>query len=67
MIRIQNYYEGELIENGDYFFTTKENSENHGYGLKSIKYSVNRYGGVLKVMADNHWFEVKILIPIRFN
>ena len=67
MIRIQNYYEGELIENGDYFLTTKENSENHGYGLKSIKYSVNRYGGVLKVMADNHWFEVKILIPIRFN
>lgn len=67
MIRIQIYYEGELIENGDCFLTTKENSENYGYGFKSIKYSVNRYGGVLKIMADNHQFEVKILIPIRFT
>ena len=64
MIRIQNYYEGKLIENGDYVLTTKKNAESHGYGLKSIKYSVNRYGGVLKIQSDNNWFEVKVLIPI---
>lgn len=63
MIRIENYYEGELrIYNGD-FLTTKEDDKSHGYGIKSIKYTVARYDGVVSINAENNWFELKILIP----
>lgn len=63
MIRIENYYEGNLkIDDGN-FITTKNDKRFHGYGIKSIKYTVDRYDGVVNINAENHWFELKILIP----
>ena len=63
MIRIENYFEGDLNVNQGNFLTTKEDKEAHGYGIKSINYTVNRYDGVVKINAENGWFELKILIP----
>lgn len=63
MIRIENYFEGSLkMDDGDYL-TTKKDKNLHGYGIKSIKYTANRYDGVVNINAENHWFELKILIP----
>ncbi len=63
MIRIENYFEGDLrIHDGD-FLTTKEDEKSHGYGIKSIKYTAARYDGVVSINAENNWFELKILIP----
>ena len=63
MIRIGNYYEAELcVSDGDYI-TTKKDKKSHGYGIKSIKYTVGLYDGVVNINADNHWFELKMLIP----
>ena len=50
------------MDNGDYL-TTKKNKETHGYGIKSIAYTVERYGGVVDAKANDSWFELKILIP----
>lgn len=44
--------------------TTKLNKGNHGYGLKSIQYTVKKYGGSLIVKTENDWFLLKVLIPI---
>ncbi|WP_066051110.1 ATP-binding protein [Robertmurraya korlensis] len=63
MIRIENYFEGELELEGDLPATTKEDSYYHGYGLKSIRYAVQKYGGVVNVDQKDSWFELKILIP----
>ncbi|MBU7595766.1 ATP-binding protein [Metabacillus halosaccharovorans] len=63
MIRFENYFEGELKLEGDLPVTTKENSYYHGYGLKSIRYAVQKYGGVVNVDQKDNWFELKILIP----
>lgn len=65
MIRIENYFEGELKFEGDLPVTTKKDTFNHGYGLKSIRYAVQKYGGVVSVDQKDHWFELKILIPLK--
>lgn len=64
MIRFENYFEGELELDGGLPVTTKTDTFNHGYGLKSIRYSIEKYGGVVSVGQQDNWFELKILIPM---
>ncbi|WP_044477881.1 ATP-binding protein [Paenibacillus antibioticophila] len=65
MIRFENYFEGELELDGNLPVTTKTDTFNHGYGLKSIRYSVEKYGGVVSIGKQDNWFELKILIPMK--
>ncbi len=44
--------------------TTKAEKGLHGYGLKSIQATVEKYGGSVTVHAENGWFELRILIPL---
>lgn len=44
--------------------TTKENKAYHGYGVKSIKYIVEKYDGVLKIKTKSNMFLLNIMIPI---
>ena len=41
--------------------------EYHGYGLKSIRYTVNKYDGAVSIDTKENWFDLKILIPMREN
>lgn len=63
-VNVHNYYEGELqySERG-LPFTTKKDSENHGFGLKSIAYIVEKYGGMLSIRADEGVFNLNIIFP----
>lgn len=63
IIRFENFYEGELEFNEQFPVTTKENKGLHGYGLKSLRYTVQKYGGEVSVEAKNQWFVLKMLIP----
>jgi hypothetical protein len=63
MMRFENYSEQKLSFNGDLPVTTKTERENHGYGLKSIRYSVEKYGGSVKISAEDNWFCLYLLIP----
>ncbi len=64
LIEISNYCEQELKrEKGGLLLTTKADTHNHGYGLKSIQYSVEKYGGSVSVDKKENWFELHILIP----
>ena len=44
--------------------TTKREKGLHGYGLKSIQATVEKYGGSVTVHAENGWFELRVLIPV---
>ncbi|MBM7541087.1 ATP-binding protein [Amphibacillus cookii] len=64
MIRFENYFEGDgLTLEGGLPPTTKNDTYSHGYGLKSIRYTVQKYDGVVNVNQENNWFELKVLIP----
>ena len=63
-IQVSNYCEGELrCGEGRIPETTKKDRKNHGFGLKSIRYSVEKYGGSVSVDLKKNWFELRILIP----
>ena len=65
MIKIENYFEGDIkTEEGEYL-TTKSDKKYHGYGIKSIRYTADRYDGAVYINTDNNWFDMKILIPIK--
>ena len=65
MIKIENYYEGTLHTDGDEYLTTKRDKKYHGYGIKSIKYTADRYDGAVYINTENNWFDMKILIPMK--
>lgn len=64
IIQIENYcpvrpeFEDEIPK------TTKSDGAQHGYGVKSIIYSVEKYNGVVKIHADEQSFVLRILIPL---
>ena len=43
--------------------TTKSDKNYHGFGMKSIRQVVEKYGGSLTVNAENDLFRLMILLP----
>ena len=64
-IQIRNYCEKEPVWKGKELLTTKKNKKNHGYGIKSIRYSIEKYGGNVTTAYKDNWFELCILIPMQ--
>lgn len=64
ILRFENYCEETLQYQEGTPVTTKKEKEFHGYGLKSIQYTVNKYDGAVSVNLEDNWFELKVLIPI---
>lgn len=65
ILRFENYYEGGLKMKEGRLLTTKKEKEFHGYGIKSIRYTVSKYDGAVSIDAKENWFEMKILIPMK--
>ena len=64
IIRFENYCEGELDFEQNLPVTTKKQAEFHGYGLKSLRHTVHKYGGEVDIDVEDQWFRLKILIPL---
>lgn len=47
--------------------TTKGSESYHGFGLKSVRYIVRKYGGNLTVTAEGELFSVDIIMPCPQN
>lgn len=62
-IQVENYCEQVVKMEGNFPMTTKTDKINHGYGLKSIRYTTEKYGGTVTASLNQNWFELKILIP----
>ena len=65
ILRFENYYEGGLKMKEGRLLTTKKEKAFHGYGIKSIRYTVSKYDGAVSIDAKENWFEMKILIPMK--
>ena len=64
-IRVENCYEEEPKFEKGVLVTSKENKKYHGFGMKSIENIVKKYGGSTTIQAENGWFELRILIPLK--
>ena len=63
-IHVYNFFahDLELIEGLP--ATTKEDKRYHGYGLKSIRAILLRYGGEMEISANDNIFDLNMVIPI---
>ena len=64
VLQVENYCPDPPAFRNGLPVTTKQDTDNHGFGLKSIQYTAKKYGGSATVQAENTWFILKVLIPI---
>ncbi|MBO4989088.1 MAG: sensor histidine kinase [Clostridia bacterium] len=64
-VLVENPYTGNLVFEKELPLTTKEDGLYHGYGLKSVKYIVEKYKGKLYIKAEDGVFRVSLLIPVQ--
>lgn len=64
LFQFENYYEGTLEFDGALPKTTKDSSGSHGYGLKSIQQTAQKYGGQMTLHTDNNLFLLRVSIPV---
>ena len=69
VIRFENYYEQafETVESEGQRLplTTKKDRISHGYGVRSIRLAAQKYCGTIAVTAEDNWFYLRILIPVK--
>ena len=62
-LHCENYFDQELkYSSSGNIQTTKPDSKNHGYGLKSIEYTLKKYNGNIEIETDNDIFITNIII-----
>ena len=64
-IRTENYCEENVQFQDGIPITTKKDKRFHGYGMKSMKKIIEKYGGSVMAGKTDNWFELKILIPMK--
>ncbi len=64
VFHVENPYEGTLRFADGLPMTTKPNKSFHGFGMKSIQMSVEKYGGHLAIVPQDHLFSLNITIPL---
>ena len=60
-VNVYNCFEGNIVFRNGLPITTKGNSDNHGYGLKSVELLAAKYGGKMNIKAEDGVFSVSIL------
>lgn len=69
IIRFENYYESEFCteKQGGIELpqTTKKEKEYHGFGIKSIRSSAEKYDGIMTIQTENNWFYLRLLMPLH--
>jgi len=61
VIKITNKYSPDSLDIN--LQTSKLDSDNHGYGIKNIKFVVSKYDGILKIDTDNDVFKLNVALP----
>ncbi len=62
-IWIENRCKETLTVAGGIPFTSQKDTRYHGFGIKSMKKTAEKYGGTASVHAENGWFELRVLFP----
>lgn len=63
-IHVENYFAGEIEFVSGLPKTSKEDARNHGYGTRSMRNIVERYGGTLDMSTKGDVFYLNAIIPV---
>lgn len=66
VIRQINQFSGEREYTDNLLKTSKSGNYEHGFGMRSIRYVVQQYGGHMSVNTQNQTFSLTILLPLQF-
>lgn len=64
VMTFENYFDGDVRTEDGQVVTRRSDRDRHGYGLKSLRYTAEKYGGSMTVRTDGDWFVVRILVPL---
>lgn len=60
----ENWFTGELRTEAGDIVTRRPDRTRHGYGLKSIRHTAEKYGGSMTVNVEDRWFVLRVLLPL---
>lgn len=63
-IQVVNPYTGSILSSDELPKTNKLNPQDHGFGLKSIRYLAEKYNGAMEYSTIGNQFTLQILIPL---
>lgn len=62
MLAVSNPFTGKLIKRNNTFETTKADKKTHGFGLKLVQNTIDKYDGEMSVTICDNRFEITILM-----
>lgn len=62
LLQVDNPFTGKMNEENGKFITTKEDKDNHGIGLESIKKVIYKYNGTMNVDYSGNIFSITLLM-----
>lgn len=65
LINCDNYYSGEIKRSGANFVTDKPDDSEHGFGVKSMRLLVKKYGGTISIDYGEGIFSVRVSLPVK--
>ena len=64
-VHVENYCPYPVPLKDGLPFTTKGDTDFHGFGTKSIRYAAQKYGGTMQIGQENEMFILNVLLPCR--
>ena len=63
-ISIENFLDHDLLFKNGLPVSTKNDTINHGFGTKSMRYTVEKYHGHMTIQTENHMFTLNFLFTL---
>ena len=64
LLQVENYCPDAPAFRDGLPTTTKQDTDNHGFGVKSIQAIAKKYGGSAAFQTTDNWFVLKVLLPL---
>lgn len=64
LIKIANPFINEIKRSGDKVITTKKDKKNHGYGLTSVRETLEKYDGTIEINPNDKIFTVTAVLYV---
>lgn len=64
IIEVTNFFDGVFTQSGDRPRTTKRDKGRHGFGIMSMRYVAELYGGSMSIQTQRDIFNLRVSIPI---